>query len=91
MWSFSTPQSWPPLGGARGKLGRSPRQPAALARAERKYTALNEAAIQLVAQGGLLLTCTCSAAMTQSGRFIRMLKAAAAAGQRAGSLETKRI
>eukprot|EP00434_Breviolum_minutum_P044515 symbB.v1.2.039766.t1/scaffold6773.1/size15637/1 len=54
----------------------------ALAKAERKYMALNEAAIRLVAPGGILLTCTCSAAMTQSGRFMAMVKAAASAAER---------
>lgn len=32
--------------------------------------------------GGLLLTCTCSAAMTQSGRFVDVARAAAQAARR---------
>jgi len=63
------------------KLAPSRRREA-LAKAERKYMALNEAAIRLVAPGGILLTCTCSAAMTQSGRFMAMVKAAASAAER---------
>lgn len=63
------------------KLAPSRRREA-LAKAERKYMALNEAALRLVAPGGILLTCTCSAAMTQSGRFIRMVKAAAFGAER---------
>lgn len=50
-----------------------------LHRAARKYEKVNSMAMQLVsAQGGLLLTCTCSAAMTQSGQFLGMLQDAAA-------------
>lgn len=48
-----------------------------LERAVRKYTALNEAAIKLVNPGGLLMTCSCSAAMTQSGEFVPMVVNAA--------------
>uniref|UniRef100_A0A7S0AA71 PUA domain-containing protein n=1 Tax=Pyrodinium bahamense TaxID=73915 RepID=A0A7S0AA71_9DINO len=58
------------------------RQPAAFSRAVRKYQALNEAAIRVVSPGGLLLTCTCSAAMTQSGRFMTIIGAAARAAGR---------
>ncbi|CAJ1351502.1 unnamed protein product [Effrenium voratum] len=58
------------------------RRAAALAKAERKYLALNQAAMRLVTPGGLLLTCTCSAAMTQSGRFLSMLNNAANAAER---------
>lgn len=39
---------------------------ASLSRAEKKYMKINSLAMSLVAPGGLLLTCTCSAAMTQS-------------------------
>jgi len=53
------------------------RHRSALSRAESKYRALNAAAARVVAPGGLLLTCTCSAAMTQSGRFQRVVGAAA--------------
>lgn len=42
---------------------------ASLQRATAKYRALNQAALKLVAPGGLLMTCTCSGAMTQSGAF----------------------
>lgn len=47
---------------------------ASLARATKKYIALNANTMKLVggkgSSGGLLFTCTCSAAMTQSGRFV---------------------
>jgi 23S rRNA G2069 N7-methylase RlmK/C1962 C5-methylase RlmI len=50
----------------------------ALVRALRKYQHINSLAMQLVApQGGLLLSCTCSAAVTQSGEFMQMLQNAA--------------
>jgi len=57
-----------------------------LQRASRKYHSLNRDALTLIApKGGLLLTCTCSAAMTQKddGRFFleTVQKAAAAAGR----------
>jgi 23S rRNA G2069 N7-methylase RlmK/C1962 C5-methylase RlmI len=39
---------------------------ASLSRAEKKYQQINTMALSLVAPGGLLLTCTCSAAMTQA-------------------------
>ena len=48
-----------------------------LPRALRKYRALNAGAMREVAPGGLLLSCSCSAAMTQSGGFVRMLHEAA--------------
>lgn len=54
-----------------------------LEKAKRKYHALNRDAINLVdSKGGLLLTCTCSAAMTQEGGgefFLKMVQAAALA------------
>jgi len=60
---------------------------AGLERAARKYHALNRDAIKLInpQQGGLLLTCTCSAAMTQKdgGRlFLETVKQAALAANR---------
>lgn len=48
-----------------------------LPRAMRKYRSLNAAALRLIAPGGLLMTCSCSGAMTQSGEFLPMLAAAA--------------
>ena len=54
----------------------------ALARATSKYKRLNTAALKLVAPSGLLLSFTCSAAMTQSGEFLDMIQAAAAAASR---------
>lgn len=42
-----------------------------LERARSKYKALNRLAIRLVKPGGMLTTCTCSGAMTQSGTFTR--------------------
>mmetsp|Transcript_9736 Transcript_9736/g.18789 ORF Transcript_9736/g.18789 Transcript_9736/m.18789 type:complete len:525 (+) Transcript_9736:41-1615(+) len=58
------------------------REPRAFGRAESKYKAFNRKAIQVVAPGGLLLSCTCSAAMTQSGRFQMLLGSAAASAGR---------
>ena len=42
-----------------------------LGRAARKYIRLNSLAIQLVRRGGVLLTCSCSGAVTQVGREAR--------------------
>jgi 23S rRNA G2069 N7-methylase RlmK/C1962 C5-methylase RlmI len=53
----------------------------ALAAALRKYGSLNAAAMRLVRPGGLLMTCSCSGAVTQAGAFAPML---AAAARRAG-------
>lgn len=53
-----------------------------LERATGKYRALNEAAIRLVKPGGLLMTCSCSAAMTQSTQFVPMLVGAARKSRR---------
>ena len=50
-----------------------------LPRALRKYRELNSGAIRATKPGGLLLSCSCSAAMTQSGGFVRMLHEAAQA------------
>lgn len=63
---------------------------ASLHKATRKYEKINAMAMQLVsAQGGLMLTCTCSAAMTQSGLFLAMLQhAATAAGRKITVLRT---
>jgi len=52
-----------------------------LPRAERKYARLNAQAARLVAPGGVLMTCSCSGAMTQSGGFERV---AASAVEREG-------
>eukprot|EP00887_Chlorella_sp_A99_P007358 scaffold2.g7358.t1 len=49
----------------------------ALPRALRKYRSLNAAALALVAPGGLLMTCSCSGAVSQGGEFLPMLAAAA--------------
>ena len=57
-----------------------------LTRAERKYRKLNSLAMRAVRPGGLLLTCTCSGAMTQSGGFERMLQDAALAEGRSLTL-----
>jgi 23S rRNA G2069 N7-methylase RlmK/C1962 C5-methylase RlmI len=62
----------------------------ALPRATRKYHSLNRDAIKLIDdKGGLLLTCTCSAAMTQKdgGRhFLEMVQQASLAARREVSL-----
>ncbi len=53
-----------------------------LASARRKYESLNTKAMKLVKPGGLLMTCSCSGAMTQShGEFTKVILSAA---QRAG-------
>ncbi|KAF9593280.1 hypothetical protein IFM89_021036, partial [Coptis chinensis] len=39
------------------------------------YRNLNSLAIQVTKRGGLLMTCSCSGAMTQSGMFLRVLQA----------------
>lgn len=41
------------------------------------YRNLNSLAMQLTRRGGLLMTCSCSGAMTQSGTFMRILQGAA--------------
>ena len=50
-----------------------------LDKAVNKYQRINSLAMSLVnrTSGGLMLTCTCSAAMTQSDRFVEVLMAAA--------------
>ncbi|KAL1357278.1 uncharacterized protein [Arachis hypogaea] len=42
------------------------------------YRKLNSFAMQLTKRGGLLMTCSCSGAMTQSGTFLHILQGAAA-------------
>lgn len=50
----------------------------AMPRAQHKYRSFNGAAISMVRSGGLLLTCTCSAAMTKDRAvFIQTVKSAA--------------
>lgn len=46
------------------------------------YRNLNSLAMQLTRRGGLLMTCSCSGAMTQSGTFLRILQGAASAAGR---------
>ncbi|KAM1792232.1 hypothetical protein ACFX12_036109 [Malus domestica] len=46
------------------------------------YRNLNSLAMQLTKRGGLLMTCSCSGAMTQSGTFLRILQGAASAARR---------
>ncbi|GLC36295.1 hypothetical protein PLESTF_001731500 [Pleodorina starrii] len=48
-----------------------------LSRARVKYLRLNSLAMKLVRPGGLLMTCSCSGAMTQSGEFLDMVMEAA--------------
>ena len=55
----------------------------ALSNATRKYVSLNTKAMRLVADGGLLMTCSCSGAMTQSGTTFRK-EVIMAAARRAG-------
>ena len=59
-----------------------------LERALRKYEKVNAMAMRLVAEGGLLVTCSCSGAVAQSKTFLPMLsKAAARAGRTAKVLK----
>ena len=58
----------------------------ALPTAAGRYRRLNEAAARLVAPGGLLLSCSCSGAMTQSGAFPALVADAAAAAGRGAAL-----
>ncbi|KAM1988165.1 hypothetical protein ACFX15_035334 [Malus domestica] len=46
------------------------------------YRNLNSLAMQLTKRGGLLMTCSCSGAMTQSGTFLHILQGAASAARR---------
>jgi len=41
------------------------------------YRSLNALAMQVVKPGGLLMTCSCSGAMTQSGMFLKTIQGAA--------------
>ena len=51
-----------------------------LPRAIHKYRSLNEASMRLVKPGGLLITCSCSAAMTRNrGQFVDVVRSAARA------------
>ena len=61
-----------------------------LPRAKRKYQKINALALQAVKPGGLLLTCSCSSAMTTSeGAFLAMLREASKdAGKRLTVLRT---
>ncbi|CAM9310955.1 unnamed protein product [Scytosiphon promiscuus] len=54
----------------------------ALPRATSRYKRLNAAALELVAPGGILVTFTCSAAMTQGGGFVGVVQSAAATAGR---------
>ena len=49
----------------------------ALPGAIKKYKKLNGSAMKLVKPNGILLTCTCSSAMTLSGEFMNLISAAA--------------
>ncbi|CAD7700366.1 unnamed protein product [Ostreobium quekettii] len=48
-----------------------------LQRAIPHYRRINRAAIRVLRRGGLLMTCTCSGAMTQSNKFLDVVKQAA--------------
>lgn len=61
-----------------------------LLKATRKYVSLNTMAMKLVRPGGLLMTCSCSGAMTQSGNFIKVIQAASNFAGRKATLLTKR-
>ena len=53
-----------------------------LDRARGKYAKINTLGLRLVRPGGLLLTCTCSAACTQSGEFVSIVASAARQARR---------
>ncbi|KAJ1278109.1 hypothetical protein BS78_04G054000 [Paspalum vaginatum] len=46
------------------------------------YRSLNALAMQVVKPGGLLMTCSCSGAMTQSGMFLKTIQGAASMARR---------
>ncbi|CAM6129373.1 unnamed protein product [Calypogeia fissa] len=55
----------------------------ALQRALSRYRTLNSLAMQVTRPGGLLMTCSCSGAVTQTGSFVSVLKdASTAVGRR---------
>jgi 23S rRNA G2069 N7-methylase RlmK/C1962 C5-methylase RlmI len=53
-----------------------------LPRASHKYRRLNSLALGVVRSGGLLMTCSCSGAMTQSGGLAKVVTDAAAEAER---------
>jgi 23S rRNA G2069 N7-methylase RlmK/C1962 C5-methylase RlmI len=53
-----------------------------LPRASAKYRRLNELALGVVRPGGVLMTCSCSGAMTQSGGLGKVVQEAALAAER---------
>lgn len=53
-----------------------------LPRASAKYRRLNELALGVVRPGGVLMTCSCSGAMTQSGGLGKVVAEAAVAAER---------
>lgn len=53
-----------------------------LPRASSKYRRLNELALGVVRSGGVLMTCSCSGAMTQSGGLGKVVQEAALAAER---------
>ena len=63
---------------------------ALLKKAIRKYVALNAAAMRLVRPGGILMTCSCSGAMTSSGEFTRMIQMASQRAQVSATIILKR-
>ena len=48
--------------------------PQVLQRALAKYRSLNARALRLVAPGGLLMTCSCSGAVTQGGLLLGLVQ-----------------
>ena len=59
---------------------------AALAKATQRYRRLNALAASLLAPGGVLVTCTCSGAMAQSGDFPALVSSAVASTGRHAAL-----
>ncbi|KAK9086108.1 hypothetical protein Sjap_026519 [Stephania japonica] len=55
------------------------------------YRNLNSLAMQITKKGGLLMTCSCSGAMTQSGTFLSVLQASAFYFQGAASMAGRKI
>jgi 23S rRNA G2069 N7-methylase RlmK/C1962 C5-methylase RlmI len=63
---------------------------ALLKKAIRKYVALNAAAMKLVRPGGILMTCSCSGAMSSSGEFTRVIQVASQKAQVSATIILKR-
>ncbi|RWW64605.1 hypothetical protein BHE74_00028144 [Ensete ventricosum] len=59
----------------KGAAARNESWDVVLQSASGMYRNLNSLAMQITKRGGLLMTCSCSGAMTQSGLFLSVLQA----------------